>query len=221
MTFDRRCETIRSHVMAYESMAPDWQNDQSLLWANSLTRFAASLCHMINDQKMQWPWKECVQQILGNSCWFDQNLNSAPKILEPEKWWSKINFTKTQNVWSRKERWILSSGQSACANLFKDIKVIKYTKINKFYDNCCKTQEVDGSYLLIKWAGAASSSLHSSHWSFPARAIIISSGYDQYYWYDLLLLFNYHLFLIITLYIYILLIFISIIYIIFPRKKLW
>ena len=121
--------------MANESMAPDWENDQILLWANSLTRFAASLCRMINDQKLQWPWKECGQQILGHSSWFDQNLNSAPMIPDPEIWCSKINFTTNQNVWSRKERRILSSGQSACANLFKDMKVIKYTKINKFYEN--------------------------------------------------------------------------------------
>ena len=160
-------------------MAPDWQNDQILLLLNSLTRFATSLCHMINDQKMQWPWKEYGQQILGHSSWFDKNLNSAAKILEPEKWWSKINFTKNQNDWSRKGRWILSSGQSAWAKLFKEMKVIKYTKINKFYENtnAAKT-EVDGSYLSIIWAGAASSSLHSSHSSFPARTIIISSGYD-------------------------------------------
>ena len=48
-----------------------------------------------------------------------------------------------------------------------------------------RKQEVDGSYLSIKWAGAASSSQHSSHWSFPARTIIISSGYDHYYRYYL------------------------------------
>ena len=36
--------------------------------------------------------------------------------------------------------------------------------------------------------------------SFPARAIIISSGYDQYYRYYLLLLFDYHFFLIIISY---------------------
>ena len=36
--------------------------------------------------------------------------------------------------------------------------------------------------------------------SFPARAIIISSGYDQYYRYYLLLLFNHLFFLIIINY---------------------
>ena len=63
-----------------------------------------------------------------------------------------------------------------------------------------RKQEVDGSYLSIKWAGAASSSPHSSHWSFPASTIIISSGYEQYYRYYLLLLFNHLFFLIIINY---------------------
>ena len=172
--------------MAYESMAPDWQNDQILLWANFLTRFAESLRHMINDQKIAMTVKKCGQQILGHSSWFGQSLNSASKIQEPEKWWSKINFTENQHVWSRKERWILSSGQLAWANLFKDLKVKKKPRsINSTKIRILRKQEVDGSYLSIKWAGVASSSPHSSHWSFPARTIIISSGYDQYYRYYL------------------------------------
>ena len=129
--------------------------------------------------------------------------------------WSEFEFCSKdlrtrkmmiKNQFYKKSECLITEG--AVDFIFRTISLRKLVQryeniprsINSTKIQMLRKQEVDGSYLSIKWAGAAASSLHSSHWSFPARVITISSGYDQYYRYYLLLLFDYHFFLIIISY---------------------
>ena len=168
-------------------------------WSNStLSEFSDQVC-CISLSYDQWSEnamtvKRAWSANLDHSSWFDQNLNSAPNIVELEN--------DDQNSILQKIR--MSDHGRNGDFIFRTISLRKLVQryeniprlINSTKIQMLRKQEVDGSYLSIKWAGAASSSLHSSHWSFPARAVIISSGYDQYYRYDLFTLFDYHLFLI-------------------------